>query len=41
MRVMRRQIGERWPIVPQGISAELIAEEWGLTREALDEYSLE
>jgi acetyl-CoA acetyltransferase family protein len=33
--------GERWPIVPQGISAEVIADEWGLDRESLDEYSLE
>src|ERR671931_1505707 len=32
---------ERWEIVPQGISAELIAEEWGLTRKELDAYSLE
>jgi acetyl-CoA acyltransferase len=32
---------ERWEIVPQGISAEVIAEEWGLTREELDAYSLE
>src|SRR5712691_5301060 len=32
---------ERWQIVPQGISAEVIAEEWGLSREALDAYSLE
>src|ERR671933_1761683 len=32
---------ERWEIVPQGISAEVIAEEWGLSREALDAYSLE
>ena len=35
------KIGYRWPIVPQGISAEVIAEEWGLTREELDAYSLE
>ncbi len=35
------KIGERWPIVPQGISAEVLAEEWSLTREELDEYSLE
>ena len=35
------KIGERWPIVPQGISAEVIAEEWGQTREELDSYSLE
>jgi acetyl-CoA acyltransferase len=31
----------RWEIVPQGISAELIAEEWGFTREDLDAYSYE
>src|SRR5213083_3187756 len=30
---------ERWQIVPQGISAEAIAREWGLTREELDVYS--
>jgi len=32
---------ERWQVVPQGISAEVIAEEWGLSREQLDGYSLE
>jgi acetyl-CoA acyltransferase len=32
---------ERWQIVPQGISAEVIAEEWGLSREELDALSLE
>ncbi len=32
---------ERWQIVPQGMSAEAIAEEWGLTREELDAFSLE
>ena len=32
---------ERWEIVPQGISAEVIADEWGLTREQLDAFSLE
>ena len=32
---------DKWQIVPQGISAEVIAEEWGLSREALDEYSYE
>jgi acetyl-CoA acetyltransferase family protein len=32
---------ERWEIVPQGISAEVIAEEWNLSREELDEFSLE
>ena len=30
---------ERFEIVPQGISAEVIAERWSLSREALDEYS--
>jgi acetyl-CoA acyltransferase len=32
---------EQWEIVPQGISAELLADEWGFTREQLDAYSLE
>ncbi len=32
---------ERWQIVPQGISAEVIADEWGISREELDDYSLE
>ena len=32
---------ERWEIVPQGISAELIAEKWDLSREELDAYSYE
>jgi acetyl-CoA acyltransferase len=35
------KLTDRWQIVPQGISAEVIAEEWGLSREELDEYSLE
>jgi acetyl-CoA acetyltransferase family protein len=35
------QVLDRWQIVPQGISAEVIADEWGLTREELDAYSLE
>jgi acetyl-CoA acetyltransferase family protein len=38
---VNEKIGERWPIVPQGISAEVLAEEWNLSREALDEYALE
>src|SRR5437879_4288634 len=32
---------EAYEIVPQGISAEVIADEWGLAREELDAYSLE
>jgi acetyl-CoA acetyltransferase family protein len=38
---VNEKIGERWPIVPQGISAEVIAEEWGLARAELDELSYE
>ncbi len=38
---VNEKIGDRWPIVPQGISAEVIAEEWGQTREELDAYSYE
>jgi len=32
---------ERWQIVPQGLSAEAITEEWGLSRVELDAVSLE
>ena len=32
---------ERWEVVPQGISAEVLADEWELSREDLDEYSYE
>jgi acetyl-CoA acetyltransferase family protein len=35
------KLHERWQIVPQGLSAEVIAEVWGLSREELDAYSLE
>jgi acetyl-CoA acyltransferase len=35
------KLTDRWQIVPQGISAEVIAEEWGLSRDELDAYSLE
>jgi acetyl-CoA acyltransferase len=38
---VNEKIGDRWPIVPQGISAEVIAEEWELSRVELDTYSLE
>jgi acetyl-CoA acetyltransferase family protein len=38
---LSEKLTDQWQIVPQGISAEVIAEEWGLTREQLDEYSLE
>src|SRR3954470_508496 len=35
------QVTDRYDIVMQGTSAELLAREWDLTREALDAYSLE
>ena len=38
--LLGRSSSSSWQIVPQGISAEVIAEEWDLSREALDEYSL-
>jgi acetyl-CoA acetyltransferase family protein len=38
---LNEKIAERWPIVPQGISAEVIAKEWGLSREELDACALE
>jgi len=38
---LNQKIAERWPIVPQGISAEEIAKEWNLSREQLDAYALE
>jgi acetyl-CoA acyltransferase len=38
---LSHKLTDRWQIVPQGISAEVIAKEWGLTREELDTYSLE
>src|SRR3989442_12789698 len=33
------RLSERYHIVPQGISAELIAEQWGLKREELDAFA--
>jgi acetyl-CoA acyltransferase len=38
---LSEQLLGRWEIVPQGISAELIAEQWGFSREELDVYSYE
>jgi acetyl-CoA acyltransferase len=32
---------DRWQIVPQGVSAEVIADEWEISREELDAFSLE
>src|SRR5487761_1279482 len=36
---VRERYEERGGMVNQGISAELIAEHWGISREAMDEYS--
>jgi acetyl-CoA acetyltransferase family protein len=33
------QLTERYNIIPQGLSAEMIAEQWGLKREELDELA--
>ena len=33
------KLSERYNIIPQGLSAELIAEKWGLKREELDKFS--
>lgn len=33
------RIASRYPLVPQGLSAEMVAEQWGLTREELDRLS--
>jgi acetyl-CoA acetyltransferase family protein len=33
------KLSDRYAIIPQGLSAEMIAEKWGLTREEIDEFS--
>lgn len=38
--VFNERLTARYDLVPQGVSAELIADKWGLSREELDEYSL-
>jgi acetyl-CoA acyltransferase len=38
---LSEQVTDRWQIVPQGISAEAIAAEWKISRERLDQLSLE
>jgi acetyl-CoA acetyltransferase family protein len=38
---LSEKLTDRWQIVPQGISAEVLADEWDLSREELDAYSLE
>lgn len=39
--VFGEKLLERYPLVPQGLSAEMIAEEWDVSRERLDAISLE
>ena len=41
MMTMPSELGWRFSIIPQGQSAELVARKYGLTREALDAFSLE
>ncbi len=38
--VFNEKLLARYNLVPQGVSADLIADKWGLTREELDEYAL-
>jgi acetyl-CoA acetyltransferase family protein len=38
--VLNERLLERYEIVPQGISADLIADKYGISRERMDEYSL-
>src|SRR2546430_8209389 len=38
---LSQKLLDRWEIVPQGLSAEVIAEEWSFAREELDAFSLE
>lgn len=40
MGPMPEALVDRFDIIPQGESAELVAERWGVSREALDAYSL-
>jgi acetyl-CoA acyltransferase len=39
-RAFTPELLERYHLVPQGVSAELIADKWNLTREAMDELAL-
>ncbi|MBF7084501.1 thiolase family protein [Desulfallas sp. Bu1-1] len=36
-----KELTSRYEIIPQGLSAERIADKWGFSREQLDEYSLQ
>jgi acetyl-CoA acetyltransferase family protein len=41
MGALPASLTERYNLVPQGLSAEMIAERWNYARERLDEYALE
>jgi acetyl-CoA acyltransferase len=38
---LSQKLIERYPLVPQGLSAEMVAERWRISRTELDAYSLE
>ncbi|CAA7601289.1 Thiolase, C-terminal [Acididesulfobacillus acetoxydans] len=38
---LSRELTSRYEIIPQGLSAERIADQWGFSRQQLDEFSLE
>ena len=38
---LSKQLTDRFLIIPQGLSAEMIADNWGFSRRQLDEFSLE
>jgi acetyl-CoA acetyltransferase family protein len=40
MGALPASLMEKYNLVPQGLSAEMVAEKWGFTREQLDEFSL-
>jgi acetyl-CoA acetyltransferase family protein len=40
MRALPASLMEKYNLVPQGLSAEMVAEKWGFSREQIDEYAL-
>ncbi len=40
MQMPSKQLISKYALVPQGVSAEMIAEKWGFTRQQLDEFSV-
>jgi acetyl-CoA acetyltransferase family protein len=41
MGALPPSLTDRYPLIPQGLSAEMIADRWGFSRRQLDEYALE